>query len=154
MSNTHDITSLQLQRDLAEGKPGAKEALRRHNERGGIDRALAAYVAGVQRVSDAAGEKARARALAEGKSEAAAERAFSIYYDSISVKRGRRYAKVIKTERLGEGRSVHSFVDLTNGDILKAASWKAPAKHARGSVYEVDGLKTAGVSPYGVRYLY
>jgi hypothetical protein len=26
------------------------------------------------------------------------------------------------------------FIDLTNGDILKADGWKAPAKHARGNI--------------------
>lgn len=48
---------------------------------------------------------------------------------------GSRYVKVIA------GNSVHSFICMTDmgkfckGDILKAASWKAPARnHARGNV--------------------
>ncbi len=28
-------------------------------------------------------------------------------------------------------RSVYCFVDLENGDVLKSASWKAPAKYNR-----------------------
>lgn len=32
-------------------------------------------------------------------------------------------------------RSVYCFIDLRNGDILKAAGWKAPAKGARGNIF-------------------
>ena len=28
-------------------------------------------------------------------------------------------------------RSAHAFVDKKSGDVYKAASWKAPAKHVR-----------------------
>ena len=31
--------------------------------------------------------------------------------------------------------SVYCFIDLSNGDILKAAGWKAPAKGARGNIF-------------------
>jgi hypothetical protein len=47
---------------------------------------------------------------------------------------------------------VHSFVDKSNGDVLKAASWKAPAKHARGNIYAADFGKSA-ISAYGANYL-
>ena len=62
-----------------------------------------------------------------------------------TIARGRKYAKIVN------GGSVYCFVDRTNGDILKAASWKAPAKHARGNIYDADPLK--GVGPYGAAYL-
>jgi hypothetical protein len=40
----------------------------------------------------------------------------------------------------------------TYGDILKAASWKAPAKHARGNVFDGNwGIGSVGV--YGPAYL-
>lgn len=68
----------------------------------------------------------------------------------LKVDWGRKYAKVVKVEANG-GRSVFCFVDRTNGDILKAASWAAPAKHARGSVLGENIL--AGVGPYGANYL-
>ena len=48
----------------------------------------------------------------------------------FSYKFGRRHAKIIKTG------SVHYFVDLENGDVLKAASWKVPVKHARGNIFD------------------
>jgi hypothetical protein len=34
------------------------------------------------------------------------------------------------------GAYVHAFVDKTNGDLLKAAGWKAPAKGARGNLLD------------------
>ena len=50
------------------------------------------------------------------------------------------------------GGSAYCFVDRTNGDVLKAASWKAPAKHARGNIFDdSNGLKF--MSAYGAAYL-
>lgn len=64
----------------------------------------------------------------------------------FSYKIGRRYVKVIS------GHSVHSFVDMNNGDVLKPASYSAPAKHARGNINDdMNGL--AGMTPYGPYYL-
>lgn len=64
------------------------------------------------------------------------------YADDISPapqltwKCDKRYAKVIKhTENQ---TFVFAFIDLGNGDILKPASWRAPAKHARGNVLDAD----------------
>jgi len=59
---------------------------------------------------------------------------------------GKRYVKVFR-----EG-SVHCFVDKTNGNILKAASWKAPAKHARGNIGDPDNGQSA-MGPHGANYL-
>lgn len=50
--------------------------------------------------------------------------------DEFEYVKGRKYAKVIHITR-GGSRSVHLFVDLSNGDCYKPASWKAPAKHVR-----------------------
>lgn len=48
----------------------------------------------------------------------------------LSIQVGRHYIKII------EDRSAFAFIDRTNGDVLKAASWKAPAKHARGNIFD------------------
>jgi hypothetical protein len=74
--------------------------------------------------------------------------------DKLTVSFGKRYVKVIAVsgDRTGGGRRVYCFVDQTNGDVLKAASWKAPAKHARGNVYDkAFGLN--GVTEHGGVYL-
>ena len=70
----------------------------------------------------------------------------------LTVKRGRKYAKLIRTDEDGSHRSVHCFVNMENGDILKAATWAAPAKHARGNVADADGGRSA-VGPYGANYI-
>jgi hypothetical protein len=69
----------------------------------------------------------------------------------VEVEVGRKYFKLVAVHP--EGRSVHSFVDRVTGDVLKAATWAAPAKGARFNV--VTGLDAllAVVEPYG-GYLY
>jgi hypothetical protein len=69
---------------------------------------------------------------------------------TITTVCGNRYAKIIKSysER---NLSVYGFIDLSNGDLLKAASWAKPAKHARGNIFAPDPL--AGCGPYGLAYL-
>ena len=46
----------------------------------------------------------------------------------LSVTSGRRYIRVVRDN------SAWGFIDKENGDIYKAASWKTPAKHARGNI--------------------
>ena len=63
-----------------------------------------------------------------------------------------RVDRLQKRVRIVSGSGCHSFVDIATGDVLKAASWKTPAKHARGNIYdECNGLK--GMGPYGPAYL-
>lgn len=74
----------------------------------------------------------------------------------IMAKKGGRYYRITKKEQTGSGNSAFAFIDAkegpTFGDVLKPASWKAPAKHARGNVFDGSwGLKF--VSSYGPAYL-
>ena len=57
-------------------------------------------------------------------------------YIKLSASVGGRYIKIISTSHSQD--SVHCFVDGKNGDVLKAASWKAPAKHARGNIFDAN----------------
>ena len=68
----------------------------------------------------------------------------------LSVEYGRRYAKVVET--IPHSRSVYCFLDLDNGDILKAEGWLKPAKHARGSLDD-PGRWPEAVTAYGGVYL-
>ena len=73
-------------------------------------------------------------------------RGFNLVAKPITARSGRRYIKL-----LGD-TSVFAFVDRTNGDVLKPASYKAPAKHARGNIFLSDhGLGLVG--PFGPAYL-
>ena len=67
---------------------------------------------------------------------------------TIEFMRGRRYIRVVKWD--DHGRNIHSFVDTTTGDILKPASWKAPAKHPRGNIFD---LQNAHFNHFGPAYL-
>ncbi|MCK9267224.1 MAG: hypothetical protein M0P14_00725 [Alkaliphilus sp.] len=63
--------------------------------------------------------------------------------------RGIKYKKVIYIQ--GVHKSVHSFVEISTGDIFKPASWKTPAKHKRGNIYRNKGneaLTTQGTVRY------
>ena len=87
---------------------------------------------------------------------------FAKHYDNlipdlIQIEGGRKYVKISKTTDGGRGqKSVHSFIcteddarkGLREGDILKAASWKAPAKHARGNIFTKLNLTSRGGVPY------
>ena len=66
-----------------------------------------------------------------------------------------KYAKIVKVDGLNGGKSVHSFVDLSNGDILKG-SWKAPIRTkkglaVRGNIFAPDVSRY--VNEHGPHYL-
>jgi len=64
---------------------------------------------------------------------------------------GKKYTRLVQIRESGAG-SAYGFINLTTGDILKAASWKAPAKGVRGNVNDYDyGLSCC--DPYGVKYI-
>jgi hypothetical protein len=69
---------------------------------------------------------------------------------TVSVMHGQRYVRLVESDG-GGGRSCWGFVDKTNGNILKAAGWNAPAKHARGSIFDKSTWRNMG--PYGPAYL-
>lgn len=56
-----------------------------------------------------------------------------VNHETVGVMPGKKYARLV-TQLNGANRSAMGFIDLTNGDILKADGWKAPAKHARGNI--------------------
>ena len=47
--------------------------------------------------------------------------------------------------------SAWAFIDRTNGDVLKAASFKTPAKGSRGNIFNPDNGMTR-ISSYGPEY--
>lgn len=70
----------------------------------------------------------------------------------FAFNKGRRYMKVTVQTVPGDGKSVHCFVDRTNGDVLKAAGWASPAKHARGNIFD-DNNGLGSMGPHGPAYL-
>ena len=57
--------------------------------------------------------------------------------EPIRYEDGSRYIRIFR------GSSAEAFIDKTNGDVLKAATWRAPAKHSRGNIFDAhNGLGT------------
>ena len=52
---------------------------------------------------------------------------------TIEARPGRRYAKLVAL-RNGGSDGCFGFIDLTNGNILKADGWSTPAKGPRGNI--------------------
>lgn len=82
--------------------------------------------------------------------------------DELVAESGTRYIKVIsqsvEKETVGKRAglplrvSVWAFIDKTTGDVLKPASWSAPAKQARGNIFdEKNGM--GSMTPYGPAYI-
>ena len=67
---------------------------------------------------------------------------------TLRTEPGKRYIRIVKDD--GVSRHVFCFVEIGTGNVLKAASWKAPAKHARGNIADPAG---ASCSLYGAKYL-
>ena len=66
---------------------------------------------------------------------------------------GSKYARVVKVDQLNGSRSVHTFVNLDNGDILKSGGWSAPAPNGvRGNIFDTD-LGESVVNEMGANYL-
>ena len=71
----------------------------------------------------------------------------------VTIDYGNKYARIVKNDDLNGSRSVHTFVNMLNGDILKSASWKAPApKGVRGNIFG-DDLGADRVNEFGANYL-
>jgi hypothetical protein len=72
---------------------------------------------------------------------------------ALEIEVGRKYIRVWSLYLGGSvSRSAYCFVDMGTGDVLKAATWRTPAKHARGNIFAEDAGVSA-VSAYGAVYL-
>jgi hypothetical protein len=70
----------------------------------------------------------------------------------IVIEEGPKKVRIIKQEKIGTGRFVHTFIDKETGDILKAAGWKAPAPNGkRGNIYDINYPKC--INEHGAEYL-
>lgn len=72
-----------------------------------------------------------------------------------------KWCRIVTLDPTGS-RSVYAFIALQDnytkalgqikrGDIYKAAGWKAPAKHARGNIFDENFAQC--LNEYGVKYL-
>ena len=86
------------------------------------------------------------------------DKALTICTTAYGVSKGRKFAKVLAH---GTQTSVHAFVNLENGDVIKPATFNAPQKNSDGTfsvrynLVDEDSRKAlfAELDPYG-HYLY
>lgn len=67
---------------------------------------------------------------------------------SLDYMDGKKFVRIITK---GIQTSAFGFIDKTNGNILKAAGWKAPARGPRGNLFDTKG-GLGRVTPYGLEY--
>ncbi len=70
---------------------------------------------------------------------------------SFMFTEGKKYWKICMTRDGVKPSSSYGFVDRSNGDLYKAASFAAPAKHVRGNINDESGLNAC--NEYSVQYL-
>lgn len=68
----------------------------------------------------------------------------------LVAEKGRKFIRIVSKD--AAQRSAYCFIDMTNGNVLKAAGWKGPAKHARGNIFN-DDSGVGAVGPYGANYM-
>ena len=82
----------------------------------------------------------------------------NIYSCVMSMEIGRKNIRIVRRE-LWNGQeeatngSVHCFIDMANGNILKADGWKRPAPQVRGSIFNANFDIGKAVGEYGAAYL-
>ena len=75
---------------------------------------------------------------------------------TAKVRMGKKFAKVVTGDfdQEYDGEGVHTFINMENGDILKAGSYKAPAKNGvRGNIFASD-LGKSCINEHGARYIH
>jgi hypothetical protein len=74
-------------------------------------------------------------------------------YELLAADPGRKYIKVfVYNPKHPKSRSVYCFLDY-QGNIYKAAGWRSPAKHVRGSVFDNNMSWGKSLGRYGAAYL-
>ena len=64
------------------------------------------------------------------------------FRDGLRYKIGRKFTKVIEQNRvwgfIANADGTHKGIPHKKGDVFKAAGWRAPAKWARGSIFDTN----------------
>lgn len=73
-------------------------------------------------------------------------------YETLSAEIGTKYIRIVSRKEGDKYGSCYCFLDF-QGNIYKSASWKIPAKHIRGSVFDENCSWEKSLGPYGAAYL-
>lgn len=74
------------------------------------------------------------------------------FLEQVEADPGRKFIRIWKGRADGSHRYSYCFLDYA-GNIYKCATWRAPAKHIRGSVFDKDYGWGKALSHYGAAYL-
>lgn len=76
-----------------------------------------------------------------------------VCHKHVTAEPGKKYARIVVRRSADDQHgSAYGFVRLEDGAILKAAGFKAPAKHVRGWINDPASVAKA-CGPHGVAYL-
>jgi hypothetical protein len=76
-------------------------------------------------------------------------------YEIATAEPGKKYIKIWVTKQSATSnyqKSIYCFLDF-DGNIYKAATWRAPAKHIRGSIFDPNMSWGKSLNSYGAVYL-
>ena len=81
------------------------------------------------------------------------DRKFPMNPNTYAADIGRKFIRIVEnTYGREDQRSVYCFLDF-EGNIYKSASWKIPAKHIRGSIFDDNYSWGKALNNYGAAYL-
>tara|TARA_Y100000992_G_scaffold120750_1_gene79112 strand:+ start:79 stop:456 length:378 start_codon:yes stop_codon:yes gene_type:complete len=64
------------------------------------------------------------------------------FRDGLKINPGRKFDKIIEKNRVwgfvAKTDGILKGIPYFKGDVFKAASWRAPAKHVRGSIFDTN----------------
>ena len=73
------------------------------------------------------------------------------FNESLNIKVGSKFDKVIEKNRvwgfIAKNDGVHKGIPHKKGDVFKAAGWRAPAKRARGSIFDTNSKSYSWTGP-------
>lgn len=117
-----------------------------------FDTALANFIAVINEAKKAEVDPESPLAWTERADESDVPEGKTAYYRPVEITKGKKNVKIIVHD--GAQRFPYCFVEIATGRILKAASWSAPAKGGRGSIYDVAKYVEQGIDFTNQRWLY
>ena len=73
------------------------------------------------------------------------------FRNGLRISSGRKFDKVIEQNRvwgfIAKTDGVHKGIPHKKGDVFKAAGWRAPAKWARGSIFDTNSNWYSSTGP-------
>ena len=70
------------------------------------------------------------------------EKMIEEFNENVRFTKGRKYTKILNGNSvwgfIANGNGVLKGIPYVEGDVFKAAGWRAPAKHVRGNIYSKD----------------